>query len=63
MNSHLRLTPRANWRGATASLTIFYLYFRKKHRPVPQRAPVYVEQSENGHDSEWHIYDNTALNV
>lgn len=30
----------------------FFLYFRKKHRPVPQRAPVYVEQSENGHDSE-----------
>ncbi|CAI5693758.1 unnamed protein product [Oreochromis niloticus] len=23
---------------------------KKKHRPVPQRAPVYVEQSENGHD-------------
>ena len=25
---------------------------RKKHRPVPQRAPIYVEQSENGHDGE-----------
>ncbi|XP_055022666.1 hepatic and glial cell adhesion molecule a [Boleophthalmus pectinirostris] len=23
---------------------------KKKHRPVPQRAPIYVEQSENGHD-------------
>ncbi|XP_041849925.1 hepatic and glial cell adhesion molecule a [Melanotaenia boesemani] len=23
---------------------------KKKHRPVPQRAPVYMEQSENGHD-------------
>ncbi|XP_029965131.1 hepatic and glial cell adhesion molecule a [Salarias fasciatus] len=23
---------------------------KKKHRPVPQRAPVYVEQSDNGHD-------------
>ncbi|XP_026153050.1 hepatic and glial cell adhesion molecule a [Mastacembelus armatus] len=23
---------------------------KKKHRPVPQRAPAYVEQSENGHD-------------
>lgn len=23
---------------------------KKKHRPVPQRAPMYVEQSENGHD-------------
>ncbi|XP_047451196.1 hepatic and glial cell adhesion molecule a [Mugil cephalus] len=23
---------------------------KKKHRPVPQRAPVYIEQSENGHD-------------
>ncbi|KAM9317809.1 hepatic and glial cell adhesion molecule a [Pholidichthys leucotaenia] len=23
---------------------------KKKHRPVPQRAPVYVEQTENGHD-------------
>ncbi|KAJ0063939.1 hypothetical protein NL108_014458, partial [Boleophthalmus pectinirostris] len=25
---------------------------KKKHRPVPQRAPIYVEQSENGHDGE-----------
>ncbi|KAM9853483.1 hepatic and glial cell adhesion molecule a [Aulostomus maculatus] len=23
---------------------------KKKHRPVPQRAPIYVEQSDNGHD-------------
>ncbi|KAM3616597.1 uncharacterized protein V6R79_020596 [Siganus canaliculatus] len=23
---------------------------KKKHRPVPQRAPVYLEQTENGHD-------------
>ncbi|XP_026233152.1 hepatic and glial cell adhesion molecule a [Anabas testudineus] len=23
---------------------------KKTHRPVPQRAPIYVEQSENGHD-------------
>ncbi|XP_037630148.1 hepatic and glial cell adhesion molecule a isoform X1 [Sebastes umbrosus] len=23
---------------------------RKKHRPVPQRAPIYMDQSENGHD-------------
>ncbi|XP_054885043.1 hepatic and glial cell adhesion molecule a [Poeciliopsis prolifica] len=23
---------------------------KKKHRPVPQRAPLYMEQSENGHD-------------
>ncbi|AWO99021.1 putative hepatocyte cell adhesion molecule-like [Scophthalmus maximus] len=23
---------------------------KKKHRPVPQRAPIYVEHSENGHD-------------
>ncbi|KAM9734006.1 hepatic and glial cell adhesion molecule a [Menidia menidia] len=23
---------------------------KKKHRPVPQRAPVYMEHSENGHD-------------
>ncbi|KAK9520842.1 hypothetical protein VZT92_020702 [Zoarces viviparus] len=23
---------------------------KKKHRPVPQRAPIYLEQSENGHD-------------
>ncbi|KAM4567057.1 hepatic and glial cell adhesion molecule a [Odontesthes bonariensis] len=23
---------------------------KKKHRPVPQRAPVYMEQGENGHD-------------
>ncbi|XP_008423888.1 hepatic and glial cell adhesion molecule a isoform X1 [Poecilia reticulata] len=23
---------------------------KKKHRPVPQRAPIYMEQSENGHD-------------
>ncbi|XP_035536350.1 hepatic and glial cell adhesion molecule a [Morone saxatilis] len=23
---------------------------RKKHRPVPQRVPIYIEQSENGHD-------------
>ncbi|XP_029028351.1 hepatic and glial cell adhesion molecule a [Betta splendens] len=23
---------------------------KKKHRPVPQRAPIYVEQNENGHD-------------
>ncbi|XP_020509621.2 hepatic and glial cell adhesion molecule a [Labrus bergylta] len=23
---------------------------KKKHRPVPQRAPVYMEQSDNGHD-------------
>ncbi|KAF7218955.1 hepatic and glial cell adhesion molecule a isoform X1 [Nothobranchius furzeri] len=25
---------------------------KKKHRPVPQRAPVYVEHSENGHDGQ-----------
>ncbi|XP_037123900.1 hepatic and glial cell adhesion molecule a [Syngnathus acus] len=23
---------------------------KKKHRPVPQRAPIYMEQGENGHD-------------
>nr|XP_040043981.1 hepatic and glial cell adhesion molecule a isoform X1 [Gasterosteus aculeatus aculeatus] len=23
---------------------------KKKHRPVPQRAPIYLDQSENGHD-------------
>ncbi|KAF3692798.1 Hepatocyte cell adhesion molecule [Channa argus] len=23
---------------------------KKKHRPVPQRAPIYIEQCENGHD-------------
>lgn len=23
---------------------------KKKHRPVPQRAPIYMEQTENGHD-------------
>ncbi|XP_074498121.1 hepatic and glial cell adhesion molecule a isoform X2 [Sebastes fasciatus] len=23
---------------------------KKKHRPVPQRAPIYMDQSENGHD-------------
>ncbi|XP_049581513.1 hepatic and glial cell adhesion molecule a isoform X1 [Syngnathus scovelli] len=24
---------------------------KKKHRPVPQRAPIYMEQGENGHDT------------
>lgn len=36
---------------AILSMRVF-LCCRKKHRPVPQRAPIYVEQSENGHDGE-----------
>lgn len=33
-------------------LPLCVLCCRKKHRPVPQRAPVYVEQSEIGHDGD-----------